>query len=120
MKALFVDQKKAFDTIDHRISLRKLYSNGTIGSTCIMLKWFECYLTDRLQYVVVDGEAFKVHGVKCDGSMFGSLFFNLSIDYYICNVSPLLGKILYADNTCVLVNGNDLKVNNSNKVKCRA
>ena len=50
---LLIDLKKAFDTIDHRILLRKLYSYGIRGS---MLKWMESYLTDRSQYVVIDGK----------------------------------------------------------------
>ena len=46
--ALFIDLKKAFDTIDHRILLRKFNSDGIRSS---MLKWFESYLTARTQYV---------------------------------------------------------------------
>ena len=40
---LLTDLKKAFDTIDHRILLRKLYTYGIRGS---MLKWMESYLID--------------------------------------------------------------------------
>ena len=106
--ALFIDLKKAFDTIDHRILFRKLYSYGIRGS---MLKWFESYLTARSQYVVFDGEASKTHGVKCgvpQGSILGPLLFILSVND-ICNICPLLLNKLYADDTCVLIGGNDLK-----------
>ena len=76
-----------------------------------MLKWFESYLTARSQYVVFEGETSETHTVKCgvpQGSILGPLLFILSVND-ICNVSPLLLKILYADDTCVLVSGNDLK-----------
>ena len=45
---LLIDFKKAFDTIDHRILLRKLYSYGII---CSMLNWI-----DRLHCAVFDGK----------------------------------------------------------------
>ena len=84
--ALFIDLKKAFDTIDHRILLRKLYSYGIRGS---MLKWLESYLTARSQYVVFDGEASKTYDVKCgvpQGSILGSLLF---ISIFISVISVL-------------------------------
>ena len=72
---LLIDLKKAFDTIDHRILLRKLYSYGIRGS---MLKWMESYLTDRSQYVVFDGKVSETRGIKCgvpQGSILGPLLF---------------------------------------------
>ena len=92
--ALFIDLKNAFDTIDHLILLRKLYSYGIRGS---MLKWFESYLTARPHDVVFDGEASETHDVKCgvpQGSILGPLLFILSV-YDICNVGPLLLKKYY-------------------------
>ena len=107
MITLLIDLKKAFDTIDHRILLRKLYSYGIRGS---MLKWMESYLTDRSQYVVIDGKVSQTRGIKCgvpQGSILGPLLFIISVND-ICNVSPMLFKILYADDTCVLISGNHL------------
>ena len=104
---LLIDLKKAFDTIDHRILLRKLYSYGIRGS---MFKWMESYLTDRSQYVVFDGKVSQTRGIKCgvpQGSILGPLLFIISVND-ICNVSPMLFKILYADDTCVLISGNHL------------
>ena len=100
---LLIDLKKAFDTIDHRILLRKLYSYGIRGS---MLKRMESYLTDRSQYVMFDGKASETRGINV-GSILGPLLFIISVNG-ICNVSPMLFKILYADDTCVLISSNHL------------
>ena len=82
--SLFIDLKKAFDTIDHRILLRKLYSYGIRGS---MLKWFESYLTARSQYVVFDGEASETHGVKC--GVHKDLFLGLYFLFYRLTISVI-------------------------------
>ena len=104
---LLIDLKKAFDTIDHRILLRKLYSYGIRGT---MFKWIESYLTGRSQYVIFDGKVSETRSIKCgvpQGSILGPLLFILSVND-ICNVSPILFKILFADDTCVLISGNHL------------
>ena len=70
----------------------------------------ESYLTDRSQYVVFDGKVSETHGIKCgvpQRSILGPLLFIISAND-ICNVSPKLFKILYADNTCVLISDNHL------------
>ena len=104
---LLIDLKNAFDTIDHRILLRKLYSYGIRGS---MLKWMESYLTDRSQYVVFNGKVSETRSIECgvpQRSILGPLLFIISVND-ICNVSPILFKILYADDTCVLISCNHL------------
>ena len=88
---LLIDLKKAFDTIDHRILLRKLYSYGIRGS---MLKWMESYLTARSQYVVFDGKVSETRSIECgvpQGSILGPLLFIISVND-ICNVSPMFLK----------------------------
>ena len=51
---LFLDLKKAFDTVDHQILLKKLEFYGFEGIT---LHWFQSYLADRQQVCCVNGVA---------------------------------------------------------------
>ena len=47
---MFIDLAKAFDTVDHKILLRKMEIYGIGGTT---LKWFENHLTNRKQYIQI-------------------------------------------------------------------
>ena len=72
-----------------------------------MLKWIESYLTDRSQYVIFDVKVSGTRGIKCGvpkGSIIWPLLSIISVND-ICNVSSMLFKILYADDTCVLISG---------------
>ena len=72
---VFLDLKKAFDTVNHHILLKKLFCYGIRGCT---LKWFESYLTDRSQFVTYDGIQSEINSVKCgvpQGSILGPLLF---------------------------------------------
>ena len=107
VKAILIDPNKAFDTVDPKILLRKLYAYGIRGN---MLKWFESYLSHRTQYVVFDGEKSDTNSVKCgvpQRSIIGPRLFILSVND-ICNVSPLPFKVIFVDDTCVLLSGNNL------------
>ena len=49
---VFVDLKKAFDTVDHKILCRKLESYGFLHRE---LAWYGSYLSNRVQYCRVNG-----------------------------------------------------------------
>ena len=48
VNGIFLDLKKAFDTVNHKILVKKLYSYGIRGQ---LIKWFKSYLENRSQYV---------------------------------------------------------------------
>jgi hypothetical protein len=59
---VFVDLKKAFDTVDHEILLQKLKLDGITGSAFLLLK---SYLTGRTQRSEVNGSISGENEVKC-------------------------------------------------------
>ena len=106
--AVFVDLKKAFDTVNHEFLLNKLRHYGMDNTE---LKWFTSYLTDRKQYTVADGamssESNINHGVP-QGSCLGPLLFLVYInDLPIC-LEKCTSK-LYADDTDISTSNKSIK-----------
>ena len=106
---IFLDLKKAFDTVDHRIMIRKLYASGIRGN---ILNWFISYLDDRSQYVAFDETHSSTQSIKSGiprGSILGPLLLIIYIND-ICNVSEMLFYILYADDTTVIIKDKDISI----------
>ena len=104
---VFIDLKKAFDTIDHQLLLKKLYFYGVRGTA---LNWIEPYLTNRQQYVHLGDVKSELLKVLCgvpQGSILGPKLFIIYIND-ICNVSKLLDLILFADDTKSFYTGTNL------------
>ena len=104
---IFIDLKKAFDTIDHKILLQKLASYGVDYRA---LKWFDCHLSDRQQKCIVNGELSGSRAVTCgvpQGSLIGPLLFLI----YINDLPNCLTKALprmYADDTSISIAASSL------------
>ncbi len=58
---VFIDIKKAFDSINHRILLNKM--NEQFGIFGVELKWFESYLTNREQQCNVKADFHSAENV---------------------------------------------------------
>ena len=97
---LFLDLRKAFDTVAHEILIQKMDFYRIKG---IELAWFKSYLSNRMQYCCIDGtnSDYKVNpaGVP-QGSCLGPRLFLI----YIIDLPSVLQNSdsnLYADDTNV-------------------
>ena len=76
---VFIDLKKAFDTVNHSILFKKMEHCGIRG---IALNWFTSYLSNRKEYVSVNGHTSEYPNISCgvpQDSVLGPLLFFLYI-----------------------------------------
>ena len=104
MVGVFLDLKKAFDTVDHTILLRKLELYGIRGK---IHDWFSSYLNNGSQFVHYNDYNSErkhiTHGVP-QGSILDRLLFIIYINSF-SRGADLLFSILFADDMSVFIEG---------------
>jgi len=97
---VFIDLRKAFDVCSHKILLKKLKNLGITGKN---LKWFESYLSNRLQRVDINGTlsdelSFNISVIQ--GSILGTILFLCYInDFHLC--TTLFSTLFADDGSCL-------------------
>ncbi len=106
--AIFLDLKKAFDTVDHKILLKKLEHYGIKGTPLHLIK---SYLSNRKQFVKIQNILSDYENVICgipQGSILGPLLFILYIND-LSQISNSVHFILFADDSNVVKTGPNLQ-----------
>ncbi len=106
--AIFLDLKKAFDTVDtvnHSLLLNKLKKFGIRDSE---LNWFKSYLSCRMQSVKIGSVLSDLKPIDIgipQGSILGPLLFIIFVNDLPDSV--MCKTVMYADDTSLLINSSD-------------
>ena len=107
---IYIDLKKAFDTVQNQILLQKLQYYGIQGIT---LDWFNFYLSNRKQFVLTNGIQSDILELSGYGvpqrSVLGPILFLLFINDIHNSLVIFITK-LFADDTNCFVSGNDFNL----------
>ena len=106
-RVILLDLRKAFDTVDHEILLKKLKFFGVRDTA---LKWFTSYLSNREQYCKVGCATSSTRIIRCgvpQGSNLGPLLFLLYVND-LPNCLKQSSAEMYADDSILTASSNDL------------
>ena len=111
---IYLDLKKAFDTVSHNLLLNKLVRLGLMPRT---VSWFDSYLLDRVQRTKINDACSTYltvpYGVP-QGSILGPTLFSLYINDLVYFVN--CDMIFYADDTVILSKDPILLHTNLNRI----
>ena len=105
---VFLDLKKAFDTVDHGILLSKLNFYGFTKATS---NWFKSYLNQRNQKCFVNGHLSGAQSLRCgipQGTILGPLLFLIYINDLPNSLAHSHPR-MYADDTHLTYIENNIK-----------
>ena len=97
---ILIDLRKAFDTIKHRILLKK-HEAIRFSDKCIW--WFRSYLSERIFFIEIENQLSNYGKESCgvpQGSILGPLLFLAYVNDMSQDVKSNL--FLYADDSCLV------------------
>lgn len=103
--AVFIDLAKAFDTIDHRHMLGKLWNIGFRGPVYDLIK---SYLNNRIQHVQIENDVSEPRNVLCglpQGTVLAPLLFIIFLNNLL-NLTIEGRTISFADDTAIFFQAN--------------
>ena len=113
---LYIDYRKAFDTIDHGILVKKLQTYFNINIRAV--RWFENYLTNRQQKIVKPDLSSTLKPTNIgvpQGSILGPTLFIMYVnDLFKVINNEVCKMIMYADDTVVYASSNTMDEGFSN------
>ena len=78
---VFLDIRKAFDSINHNILLQKM--NDKFGFSCNELKWFKSNLNNKEQQCFVNGQMLSPWRIMCSSGVASSIIGGANIHIFV-------------------------------------